>query len=674
MTNIWAAVRWWDEWQMRILITGSLLIQWFLLLAAPMRKYTIGTSLRILIWLAYVSCDALAIYALATLFNRQAKASIPSNMGIKASSLEVLWAPILLIHLGGREEITAYNIEDNELWTRQTVTLVTQVTVATYAFYKTWPSSGDTMLLWSAILLFVIGVLSFCEKPWALRMASINRLVAVSSLAAGERKKPTRCEYLFTELKIDDKYTSWCHNKSLPPEILQRDKASPILSEGDKVEMILSDLSLLAATTDLKKRGKPEQDILAQLEPGVERNTKGWLRRAFGLIYTRANVIFTPAYLACHVLLVPSLHIVAIALFVMCHKQAYKKFNTTDVKMTYIVLSLTAVLDVFGLLISDLMYRIMSKRDIPALCETLPGHNLIASVQKRKKPLIGQLLKCAASLGYKEGFFDRDRGETYNKVAGFVVTDLLETPKIKGLDLASYRSDKQEDNWALGKLNVFPNLSDQIWRNLRGLPFDESVLLWHIATDLCFRLYPKDQLPPDESTMSIINTCTQGISNYMAHLLVFRPDMLMTGSRKHLFIEARDNMKSILGVEGNVVWENIDDAKEACGHYHLTNEAWKLAKALTEQDSDETRWMLMYHVWVGLLCYSASMCKGYLHAKSLGEGGEFLSFVWVVLALKGAKTLADKLQMPEHHEDTHEQDHIAERDLVPFFRKPDEET
>ena len=51
-------------------------------------------------------------------------------------------------------------------------------------------------------------------------------------------------------------------------------------------------------------------------------------------------------------------------------------------------------------------------------------------------------------------------------------------------------------------------------------------------------------------------------------------------------------------------------------------------------------------VWVEMLCYSASRCRGYLHAKSLGEGGEFLSFVWLVLSLKGAKSLVDKLQMP----------------------------
>ena len=31
----------------------------------------------------------------------------------------------------------------------------------------------------------------------------------------------------------------------------------------------------------------------------------------------------------------------------------------------------------------------------------------------------------------------------------------------------------------------------------------------------------------------------------------------------------------------------------------------------------------------------------------MGEDGELLTCVWLVLSLKGAKTLADKLQMPE---------------------------
>nr|CAB3490093.1 unnamed protein product [Digitaria exilis] len=648
-SGIWSAVRWWDAWQMRVLVTASLLIQWFLLLAAPMRKYTIRNWLRRLIWLAYISCDALAIYALATLFNRQTKASSNClNTGAKASSIEVLWAPVLLIHLGGREEITAYNIEDNEVWIRHTVTLVSQVSVALYAFYKTWPNEGDRRLLWSAVLLFIIGVLSFCEKPWALRRASINRLVSVySSLAAGERQKPrSTWEYLFTELDFGG---------ASIVRLKKKTGSKFELSEGDKVQMILSDLSLGVAAQAAVKSGRYKlEDVLGTLDPGAERNMKRWLRHAFGLIYTRANVVSTPAYLACHVLLVPSMHATAIALFATSHKSAYEQFNATDVKMTYVILSFTAVLDVFGVPISELLYWVMSKTKIPALCETLPSDNLINAVQKVKNPRTGRLIKWARSIGYKGRFFHRDdRNNLYGKVAGFVVAELLGSQVLRR-DLASYRDTDKKKNWALKKVKVLfdkdndtaINPNNMIWKSLRKLPFDESVLRWHIATDLCCRLIPPPKgLDPTTYTYS---KCAAGISNYMAHLLNCRPDMLMTGSRQHLFSEALRSMDSM----GRVVWRSIDDAKDACSKPDLINQAWELAKELVDIGDDKARWELMYRVWVGLLCYSASMCRGYQHAKSLGEGGEFLSFVWLVIALKGAKTLADKLQMPDDEEAT----------------------
>nr|CAB3460319.1 unnamed protein product [Digitaria exilis] len=78
--------------------------------------------------MAYLAGDALAIYALATLFNRHK----PQDQDHGRSLLEVVWAPILLTHLGGVDGITAYNIEDNELWSRHLVTAVSQVTVAIY--------------------------------------------------------------------------------------------------------------------------------------------------------------------------------------------------------------------------------------------------------------------------------------------------------------------------------------------------------------------------------------------------------------------------------------------------------------------------------------------------------------------------------------------------------------
>ncbi|XP_062202951.1 uncharacterized protein LOC133905233 [Phragmites australis] len=723
MIHIWAAVQWWDEWQLRILVLGSLGLQWFLLLAAPMRKYIIPRWFRTCIWLVYISSDALSIYALATLFNRHAKGSSGCEYGAKASSLEVLWAPVILVHLGGREEITAYSIEDNELWTRQTVTLVSQVTVAVYAFCKSWPDSSDRRLLLSAILLFIVGILSFCEKPWALKRASINRLVAVSSLIEGKRKRPRGWECFFAEL--DDRYKCW---KKMP------EGNAPILSDGDRVQMILSDLSLYAAFSDLKKRTKTDQElqVLQKFKSLRGKEMRSWLRRAFGLIYTRANVIFTPAYLACHVLLVPSVHIAAITLFAASNKQGYSR---TDVKTTYILLCFTAVLDVLGVLISELLYRLMSRAGVPALCETLPAYNLIDTVLKGMKPATGWLRKCATRVGFREGYFVQERDAMYRRVSGFIASELVDVSNRdeNNADLSTYRSFTNR-NWTLDEelqkvisapkqgssqagptpvqltettnqtswhtvpgssqadlpapgqstevlIEVIKQTSSptdqrsnqsEIWRSLRKSSFDESVILWHIATDLCFRIKPPKgfrRRPPHENQLRDI--CTESISNYMAHLLNFHPEMLLTGSRQHLFAEAMRNVESILqGKEkqgaaaavkrslcGNkslhrcgerkVAEKIMRKAEEASGSkYPLIRDACKLAKELMDMDQ-ETRGRVMYRVWVGMLCYSASMCRGYLHAKSLGEGGEFLSFVWLIISLKGAKTLADKLQMPD---------------------------
>jgi hypothetical protein len=120
-------LQWWEEWQLRILVSGSLAVQCYLALFASSRKIHIRPLYRFFIWLAYLGGDALAIYALATFFNRNKKVQHQPQLVNGSHDLEVLWAPILLIHLGGQINIFAYNIEDNELWRRHILTAVAQV-------------------------------------------------------------------------------------------------------------------------------------------------------------------------------------------------------------------------------------------------------------------------------------------------------------------------------------------------------------------------------------------------------------------------------------------------------------------------------------------------------------------------------------------------------------------
>lgn len=126
MADLSGAVEWWTEWQLRILALGSLFAQYLLAFLGRKRKSRISAWWRFSIWFSYLATDALAIYALAALFNRRNKLhSNPASHG--DNHLEMLWAPILLMHIGGQVIITAYNIEDNELWKRHIVTVVAQV-------------------------------------------------------------------------------------------------------------------------------------------------------------------------------------------------------------------------------------------------------------------------------------------------------------------------------------------------------------------------------------------------------------------------------------------------------------------------------------------------------------------------------------------------------------------
>ena len=70
MMGFSGAVQWWEEWQLRVLVLASLFLQYFLFVAAPLRKRCIPALFRFVIWLAYLGSDAVAIYALAALFNR----------------------------------------------------------------------------------------------------------------------------------------------------------------------------------------------------------------------------------------------------------------------------------------------------------------------------------------------------------------------------------------------------------------------------------------------------------------------------------------------------------------------------------------------------------------------------------------------------------------------------
>ena len=139
----------WNEWATQILVLLSLTLQVLLLLLAGIHRREASPMPKFILWLAYQLADSTAIYAVGHL-------SL-SNVPVK-HQLVAFWAPFLLLHLGGPDNITAYALEDSKLWLRHLQNLVVQVLGAAYVLYK-YVAGGD-----SFILMFSVGVVKYPER------------------------------------------------------------------------------------------------------------------------------------------------------------------------------------------------------------------------------------------------------------------------------------------------------------------------------------------------------------------------------------------------------------------------------------------------------------------------------------------------------------------------------
>ena len=148
--GFWSDVQWWEDWQLRFLVLASLFFQYFLFAAALLRKRRVPPWFRSLVWLAYQGGDVVAVYALATLFNRHRKDEVAAG----AAHLDTLWAPVLLLHLGGQDGITAYSVEDNENWRRYLLVAASQVSARSYGSSSSKPAA--TLLLLACLNRFII--------------------------------------------------------------------------------------------------------------------------------------------------------------------------------------------------------------------------------------------------------------------------------------------------------------------------------------------------------------------------------------------------------------------------------------------------------------------------------------------------------------------------------------
>ncbi|KAL1827839.1 hypothetical protein ACET3Z_006251 [Daucus carota] len=194
--------------------------------------------------------------------------------------------------------------------------------------------------------------------------------------------------------------------------------------------------------------------------------------------------------------------------------------------------------------------------------------------------------------------------------------------------------------------------SHDLSRYLAYVEYDESLLLWHIATEIWFTNDKREYIDGEQDHRWI----SKLISDYMIYLLVMKPGMMSAVSRiglirfRDTFAVARsflDNSSSIMEglpeVESHrIVCEELlnfqrgrlaSTTEEDRGMYILLKAA-KLAKLLEKIESSE-RWNLMSKIWVELLSYGAIHIKPNAHAQQLSKGGELVTIVWLLMTQLG---------------------------------------
>uniref|UniRef100_A0A0D3FSF1 DUF4220 domain-containing protein n=1 Tax=Oryza barthii TaxID=65489 RepID=A0A0D3FSF1_9ORYZ len=165
----------WSSWSMEILLGVSFAAQLVLTVTAGFRWRSASAALRRVIWLFYVGADFVATTALGHL-------SVSGTAGKRR--LVAFWAPFFLLHLGGPDSITAYELEDNQLSARYVLELVLRVAGAVYIVYKS--TSGSRALISASWLMLFVGMAKYAEKTMALRRAN---LASVRSAVERERRR-----------------------------------------------------------------------------------------------------------------------------------------------------------------------------------------------------------------------------------------------------------------------------------------------------------------------------------------------------------------------------------------------------------------------------------------------------------------------------------------------------
>ncbi|KAL4625306.1 hypothetical protein ACB092_05G016200 [Castanea dentata] len=664
----------WNDWELRVLVLLSLTLQTILIILGNRRKYTSKIWIRIFLWCAYLTADWVATVALGAISNNlgQVVESIGKDGSLSDSiQLTAFWAPFLLLHLGGPDTITAYSWEDNELWLRHLLGLGVQTGVALYIFIIAWTASHLSIL---SILIFCAGIIKYGERTWVLRSASNEQLR--ESMRIPPKSDPNYSKFMreYTLKKCEGFHVKASH----VVHMVENDSiADAILVKADDFFQNFKRLFVnLILSTD--ERRKSQEFFINISLNGAFKVIEMELGLMYDVLYTKAKIIHS---FQGRVLRLISFSLTSITLALFSFIDMHK-YSNVDLVITFLLLSVAILLEIYAFLLllssdrTDIWLSRHATTSIPQAiihkaitCLQLPKEprwsnsmsqfNLLSFSLKNKHTVFYGILKCL----HIDKFLEKTWYTTQEKVP-WNLKELI----ISHLRESILHPEEESDSATNIRISCFHrggavlkkfNHSELGWSIKEEL--DECILIWHIATDICYQL---DQSHTHTDTFMPLCKLSTLLSQYMLYLLVICPFMLPMGigmirfpdtcAEITRYFEAHksrednsDSDKSYAERLFNKITQGPPSEVERDRSKSVLFDACRLAselQAMSESCDKKQKWEMISKVWVEMLAYAACCCRGNHHAQQLRRGGELLTHVWLLMAHFG---INEQFQIPK---------------------------
>ncbi|GLT36306.1 hypothetical protein SLA2020_106940 [Shorea laevis] len=662
----------WDAWNIRGFIILSLLVQVILILFAPLRKRRCekrGKSVDLLIWLTYLLADWIAGATIGFILRNQINKG-PTNSG----QIQALWAPFLLLHLGGPDTITSFSLEDNEFWRRHLLGLALQVGYTIYIFYMSLPNNK----LWlPTLLVFIAGIIKYAERNRAFYVASFDHLGEdwVSSEHIDGLPIPVEFQKLDKQSLLGP--PAQASSDQVQASSASSDPAQASSSSSDQVQasssqsvlgtaahhfgtikmMLVGPLLTPNQCFEIREtfRHKKSSDVLQIIE--IE------LSLLYEVLHTKLPVV------ACrtgYILRVVNLSCILGALLSFSLFKNNYNLWLFDICLTYGLLIGAIALDFISirlLIFSDWISVAHCWSKKPNCMNKLRWSTSVSQLNfityyVKDDPVF---LKELADRLHIRSFLDAIKGygclSSHNfradKEWSFIFDEVIALNEIvsEKMKESSQTALEAKQVWLYSRERILENFSnrEQFIRIIEELDYTKSVITWHIATELCFQ---EDQMPPTSETGSgsrDYKALCKLFSGYMFYLVVMQPAMMSAVSvswktvlentlaetrllvRRSSISNEKDAIQKILRLVPNVRNPERDINRSTLFA------ASELAKRLKQSDSSYP-WQSMSKIWVQLMCFAAINCRPYVHAQQPSKGGELLTLVWLLMNHLGLGT------------------------------------